>query len=356
MTLREELLKLLKEDKEFKREIEDLLGLNVIKSISELTQTVTQLAQHVDQLTRRVDQLTKNQEILQQRMDQLAQRVDQLAQHVDQLTQRLDQLTQRLDQLAQHVDQLTQRVDQLTKNQEMLQQRLDQLTQRVDQLTQRLDQLAQRVDQLTQHVDQLTQRVDQLTKNQEILQQRMDQLAQRVDQLTKNQEVLQQALSELAQSVNQFTKKVDSEVERINKILGSMGERWGILYEDLITDFLREVLKKEGLDYKYVNKFSFKDEKGLYGFKGRRYEIDILVQDDKIYMIEVKSNAEVKDVEWFDTRCSVVSEVLGLSKPPIKLFLAITTDKDAVDRANELGIKMVTEMVFERPKKNQTNE
>ncbi|WP_338602774.1 DUF3782 domain-containing protein [Sulfolobus tengchongensis] len=161
-------------------------------------------------------------------------------------------------------------------------------------------------------------------------------------------------MGEVTQSVNQLIKRQDSfisKIERMDKVLGSIGSRWSSLYESLITDFLREFLEKEGLDYNCVNKFSFKDDKGIYGFKGRKYEIDILAKEDKVYMIEVKYSAEDKDVEWFDIRCKVIREVLGLTKQPVKLFLAITAKKDAVDRANELGIKMIAEDIFEIPKK-----
>ncbi|WP_338602772.1 hypothetical protein V6M85_02885 [Sulfolobus tengchongensis] len=43
MALKEEILKLLNEDEEFRRQIENILGLNVIKTINELAQNVNSL-------------------------------------------------------------------------------------------------------------------------------------------------------------------------------------------------------------------------------------------------------------------------------------------------------------------------
>ncbi|BFH74730.1 hypothetical protein SJAV_26740 [Sulfurisphaera javensis] len=39
-------------------------------------------------------------------------------------------------------------------------------------------------------------------------------------------------------------------------------------------------------------------------------------------------------------RCNVISKVLNL-KDPIKMFLAIIVDKEAIKRAEELGIKLI---------------
>lgn len=113
----------------------------------------------------------------------------------------------------------------------------------------------------------------------------------------------------------------------------------------MIKDYTAELLKREGLDYKYVNKFTYKDENGTYGYKGKEYKIDILVKDDKIYLIEVKSSVEKSDDKWFDIRCKIISDVLKLKQEPVKMMVAITADESAVKRAKELGITIITEVI-----------
>ncbi|MCG3109158.1 hypothetical protein L3N51_01448 [Metallosphaera sp. J1] len=201
--------------------------------------------------------------------------------------------------------------------------------------------------QLSQRLDALGARVDQLTKNQEVLQQTMVQLSQRldalgarVDQLTKNQEVLQQTVADLVKSIAELRK----DYQYLNKALGSMGSRWGVLYEKVIADFLKEVAQREGLDYRYINRFTFKDEEGNYGPKGTQYEIDILAKNGKTYLIEVKSFAKSNDVDWFNLKCDVITKVLNL-KNVVRMFLAISVMDEAVKRAEELGIKLVYEDV-----------
>ncbi|WP_369610431.1 hypothetical protein [Sulfurisphaera javensis] len=46
-------------------------------------------------------------------------------------------------------------------------------------------------------------------------------------------------------------------------------------------------MKQEGIDYKYINKFTYKDDNGVYGYKGKKYEVDIFARDHKIYLIEI---------------------------------------------------------------------
>ncbi|WP_428846167.1 hypothetical protein, partial [Metallosphaera javensis (ex Hofmann et al. 2022)] len=73
MSLKEDLLRLLMSDAEFRKQLGELLGINLQESLDRLTISVDRLVknqevlqQTVAELSRRVDQLTKNQEVLQQ--------------------------------------------------------------------------------------------------------------------------------------------------------------------------------------------------------------------------------------------------------------------------------------------------
>jgi len=61
-----------------------------------------------------------------------------------------------------------------------------------------------------------------------------------------------------------------------------------------------------------VRKLRLRDEDGnLTGVKGRVVDVDVLVEDEKVYVIEVKSRAELEHVEAPPLKSQVVGEVLG---------------------------------------------
>jgi len=128
---------------------------------------------------------------------------------------------------------------------------------------------------------------------------------------------------------------------KVEVTLGSMGRRWGFDLERTVLEIFKEVLERKGIEPGKVEKFRFKDRDGsVTGVRGRIVDVDILVRDNKVYVIEVKSRAEVDHVEPLVEKARVVEKVLG--KRVEKVFLvAINVDREAYERALELGIEVI---------------
>ncbi|RLE92183.1 MAG: microtubule-binding protein [Thermoprotei archaeon] len=128
---------------------------------------------------------------------------------------------------------------------------------------------------------------------------------------------------------------------KIEVTLGSMGRRWGFDLERTVLEIFREVLERKGIEPGKVKKFKFKDKDGsVTGIKGRVIDVDILVHDDKVYVIEVKSRAEIDHVEQLIEKAKVVEKILG--KHVEKVFIvAVNVDREAYERALELGIEVI---------------
>jgi len=114
--------------------------------------------------------------------------------------------------------------------------------------------------------------------------------------------------------------------------------RWGFDLERTVLEIFREALEKKGIGAGKVEKFRFKDmDDSVTGVKGRIVDVDVLVRDDRVYVIEVKSRAEIEHVEMLSDKARAVERVLG--KPVVKVFIiAVNIDGEAYERARELGI------------------
>ena len=62
--------------------------------------------------------------------------------------------------------------------------------------------------------------------------------------------------------------------------------------------------------------------------------------------MEVKSHAELDDVEWFYEKAGIVEKILG-RKAARLIIVAVNIDKEALQRAQELGIEAVHGAVIE---------
>ena len=359
--IRDALIKLLRDDPAFRRELirainmEDAVWGERLESIRKLLEEQSKLSVEntrvLESLLKSTSELTEAQKGVESELTKLVERINNLAEAQQRTEERLSKLTERVNELAEaqkrtedglnklteRVNDLTERMNELMEVQKRTDERLDKLTERVNDLTERLDKLTERVDKLTERVNDLTERLDKLTE--------------RVNELAEAQKRTEDGLSRLTDAIGELSK----EVIGLKKRMDSMGRRWGEDYEEVIKLFFKELVEVEKIDLRYVNRFTYKDEAGQFGPKGSIYEIDVLARNGRVYLIEVKSFADEDDLDWFNVKCSTVTKAFGFNDP-IKLFLAVSATEEAVERAKNYGIKMLTGDVIEKrkPKAAQT--
>jgi hypothetical protein len=161
------------------------------------------------------------------------------------------------------------------------------------------------------------------------------------------------ALNKLATYTFEGFKKILEVLEehsrslaRLEVTVGRFTSRTGIDMERMILNIYRDVLEQEGVGVWKVEKLRLKDVDGRYLRRGARLEIDIYAHDDKVYFIEVKSLVEVNDVEWFNLRCDIFEKILG-RRPDRRIIVCINIFRDALERAQELGMHVIYGRVLE---------
>lgn len=128
-------------------------------------------------------------------------------------------------------------------------------------------------------------------------------------------------------------------------MVGSMGRRWGRDLEETVLAIYKDELAQRGLDVRLARKFSYVDVDGRFGLKGNVYEFDVIIEGDGVTVIEVKSRATRDDVVWFYEKVRRVESLLGNVKR--LLVVAVNVDKEALERAQELGVDAVYGAVIE---------
>ena len=105
--------------------------------------------------------------------------------------------------------------------------------------------------------------------------------------------------------------------------------------------------RRKGIEPGKVEKFKFRDIDGrIIGVKGRTVDVDVLVRDEKVYVIEVKSRTELEHVEMLPEKSKTVERVL---KRTVDGMFIVTTniDREAYERAKELGIEVIYGNILE---------
>jgi Uncharacterized conserved protein containing a coiled-coil domain len=183
---------------------------------------------------------------------------------------------------------------------------------------------------------------------QEILK-RLDEHDKRLSEITeilrRHEEILkrhEEILSGHGKTLNELVKAVGE----LKVAMGSLGRRWGVDLEKTILKIYKDALESRGIEPGKVEKFIYTDVDGKYYRQGARLEIDVYIHDDKVYLIEVKSHAELDDVEWLFDKAAIVGKILGRKIERV-ILVAVNVDKEAFERANQLGIDVIYGSIIE---------
>jgi len=158
-------------------------------------------------------------------------------------------------------------------------------------------------------------------------------------ELKKHREILEQH-SKILEQHSKILEEHSKAIVRIEATLGSLSGRLGIDLERAILNIYRDILEGMGVEPGRVEKISYRDIDGRYYRKGARLELDIYIHDSGASFIEVKSLADINDVEWFQQRCEIFEKILG-KKPSRRILIAINILSEALERARELGIEVI---------------
>jgi len=171
-----------------------------------------------------------------------------------------------------------------------------------------------------------------LEEHTNILQQHTNLLQQHSKLLEEHSKLLERhekRLEELARAVGE-----------VKVAVGSLGRRWGRDLERTVLELYRHALEERGVEPGRVEKFVYTDVDGRFYRRGARIEVDVYIHDGAMYLVEVKSHAELDDVEWFYEKAGIVEKILGRKAAKL-IIVAVNIDKEALQRAQELGIEAV---------------
>ncbi len=136
---------------------------------------------------------------------------------------------------------------------------------------------------------------------------------------------------------------------RLEVTIGSMGRRWGYDLERTVLSIFKETLEREGIKPGEVKKFKFKDADGQYtGRRGTVVDVDVLIEDSGLYIMEVKSHAELDHLERLADKVPVVERILNRKASKVYL-IAVNVDEEVLERAQELGIGVIYGNAIPKP-------
>lgn len=298
--LKTQLLKLLKEDEEFRYAVAGLIGLaDTIKEIRTLQKQVAENTK-----------ATKN---LQEQVRDLQKQVRSLQEEVRNLQEQVRDLQKQVRNLQEQVRDLQEQVRDLQKQVRSLQEQVRSLQEQVAENTRAIRSLQEQVAENTRTIRSLQEQVAENTKAIRSLQ----------EQVAFHAEVLE---------------RHGDRIEDLARTIQALGARWGLLAEDAFREGMRGVV--EGYFGGRVERWVCHDEEGVVFGRPAVIEVDVVLRDREHILVEVKSSISRADVYQLWRTAKLYERKVG-TKPKLVIISPFISDRAGED-AKKLNIRVYT--------------
>ena len=172
------------------------------------------------------------------------------------------------------------------------------------------------------------------------LDQFLEETNQRFEQVDQRFEQVDQRFEQVDQRLTTMNKHFEDLQDWVELVLGRMQVRSGRNLEDVVAGALRLALKRPDIRAESIRlRQKIVDAEGIVFPRGRQKEVDLIASDGEYLVFEVKSAAEVDDVDNFAEKV----ELLRLQNPDKQVhgvFITLAAEPDVKQRCKELGIEL----------------
>ncbi|MEM2316630.1 MAG: hypothetical protein QXH33_01700 [Candidatus Nitrosocaldus sp.] len=152
-----------------------------------------------------------------------------------------------------------------------------------------------------------------------------------------------ESIEKLRQDMQEGFRRHDRLIQELSISIGSLGRRTGKDMERMILNIYRDQLMQIGIDRDKARRFEYIDKEGLYGLKGKRYEFDIIVSNSHVDILEVKNRVAEDDIVTFYEKVNSIKPVIEREYGSVKRLVTVSIhiDREALTKAKELGVECI---------------
>jgi hypothetical protein len=196
---------------------------------------------------------------------------------------------------------------------------------RVEELAQAQVRTEARLETLTARVDTLTVRMEELAQAQVRTEARLETLAVRMEELA-------QAQLRTENEVTHLRRTVETQI-------GGLGARWGIQTEEAFRNAMKTILEEVGFRAKRY--LTYDTEGEVFG-RPDQVELDVVIQDGKVIVLEIKSSLDREHIHLFSQKVAFYARKTG-QQVARQVIVTPYTERGARGLAEVLGVEICTD-------------
>ncbi|MCX7873630.1 MAG: DUF3782 domain-containing protein [Caldimicrobium sp.] len=162
----------------------------------------------------------------------------------------------------------------------------------------------------------------------------------RIEEQNKRLEEQNKRLEEHSKILQELLLEVKSMKRDYNKTIGALGSRWGLRAEKSFRDAMKGILEE---DFKVkVERYMAYDDKGKVFGRPDQIELDLIIQDGKVIVVEIKSSISKGDVYILTKKIQFYKETEQREVNRV-IIISPMIESKALEYAKDLGIEVYGE-------------
>jgi len=272
--------------------------------------------------------------------EQIKKRLEQQQQQIDLLR---EETNLRFKQVETHSEQQQQQIDLLREEMNLHFEQIERRRTQIDWLCEEINLCFEQVEE---HLDQRQQQIDllreKMNRRLEKIETRLDQQQQQIDLLRKDVLDLERQIAQIISDIEQMNIEIIQFDGWLKLISGMKGDEKGQALEQTFALGLSYGLKDRDIKPETIQlRQLFVDSEGVVFFKkGKLIEVDLIAENHKLTVFEVKSSPEEADVEHFAKKIKVV-QLAHPEKQVQGIFISPGASEAVEQHCQEWGIQFL---------------
>jgi len=237
------------------------------------------------------------------------------------------------DDIKQLIEHSNKRFEAL---QEQMDKRFEQMDKRFEQMDKRFEAIQEQMDKRFEAIqEQMDKRFEQMDKRFEAIQEQMDKRFEAMqEQMDKRFEAMQEQMDKRFEAQNK-------DIKYIKAAVGSLGRRSGKALENTILELLNDKLIKENINTSEITREYLYDKEGIVFWRGYESGIDIIMQNGKIILIEIKYHATKNKIEKFVRNSKLYAHQFNKSFDEL-VMICLEVKSSVLRVAKQFGVKIIS--------------
>jgi hypothetical protein len=216
---------------------------------------------------------------------------------------------------------------ELRKQREENSKRFEEINKRFEAVDKRFEEINKRFEAVDRRFEEMDRRFEALVNE---LKAHKEETAKRFEEINKRFEAVDRRFEEL-------TKEMNKGFELLRNAITALGARWGIFAEEAFREGMKGVIENLGFPSYEIKKWKTFDEEGyVFGYP-HEVEVDIVIKDNKHFLIEIKSSVSDADVLKFKKIGELYEKKTGV-KPQL-IIISPYIREEGKKECEFLGIK-----------------